>query len=367
MTDSKILMAANLQAKKDRPFFPTGKICDVFRSGNLLELGFLSRRCRKDRCGACLMCDYGVAEGTHTVEEYLLEMNRILNEDSQRLDILLLCTNGSFLDEEQISPELFDSVLARASQTQARLVEIETHYRDVTLGKLRRLKELLPGKRVAIEMGLETVNPLIQSHIIMKGIHLADYERTISLIQSFGFIVEVNIMIGIPFLSAKEQFDDALATIRWAFHRNCRVVLFPMNIKPYTLLMEMYRSGHYHPMSQWALPLLLDTLSAQELERVTVAWFGNREEVYSPSSERAVFPLACPECTAAVKRFYPQFLETQSGEERKALLTRLLSRNCDCLYAARRDIKTVHPDPFMSRYEEYIFYLKTQTPGRYDM
>lgn len=364
--DSKILMAANLQAKRERPFFSAGKICDVFRSGNLMELGFLSVRCGKDRCGACIMCDYGAAEGTYTVDEYLLEMDRILSETEQEMDILLLCTNGSFLDREQISEELFQAVLARAAQTRAWLVEIETHYRDVTPEKLCQLKELLPGKHIAIEMGIETANSLYQSHMIMKGIHLSDYEKTISLIQSFGFMVEVNIMVGLPFLSPREQFEDALATIHWAFRRGCRVVLFPMNIKPYTLLMNMYHSGHYHLISQWMLPLLLDMLSAQELEQITAAWFGNREEVYPSSKERVVFPHACPVCTAAISHFYLQFLAAQSGIERKALLTDLLAQKCGCLEDARRDISTDASGSFMSRYEAYISYLKTQSFGRHD-
>lgn len=186
--DSKILVAANLQAKRGRPFFAAGKICDVFRSGSLMELGFLSGRCRQDRSGACMMCDYGAAKKAYTTAEYLLEMDRILEEAGHEVDILLLCTNGSFLDETQISGELFQAVLERAAQTRAWLVEIEAHYRDVAPEKLRRLKELLPGKRVAVEMGLETANPLYQSHIIMKGIHLPDYEKTLSLIQSFGFM-----------------------------------------------------------------------------------------------------------------------------------------------------------------------------------
>lgn len=365
--DSQVLIAANLRARKNRPFFSTGKICDVFRSGNLMEIGFLSRRCRKDRCGVCIMCDYGAAEGTHTVEEYLLEMDHILTEAGRDVDILLLCTNGSFLDEEQISRELFQSILARAAQTQARLIEIETHYHDVTPEKLRRIKELLPGKHIAIEMGLETANPLYQSHVIMKGIRLPDYEKTISLIQSFGFMAEVNIMVGLPFLSAKEQMADALATVRWAFDHGCRAVLFPVNIKPYTLLMDMYRTGHYRPISQWMLPLLLNMLSEEELDNVTAAWFGNREEVYPSSAERAVFPQACPACSAAVQSFYPMFLAAQGGKDRKALLTELLSFDCGCLEAAKNDIATDAPGSFSSRYEAYISYLKTQSTGGHDM
>ncbi len=365
--ESAILMGANLQAKRNRPSFSHGKICDVFCSGNLIEIGFLSGRCCNDRRGACIMCDYGAANGTRPIQEYLVEMDRILEEAAPSVHVLLLCTNGSFLDRTQISQELFQAVLERAAQSQIGWIEIETHYKDVTPEKLRQIQRLLPNKRVAIEMGLETANPVYQSHIIMKGIDLAAYERTVALIQSFGFLAEVNIMVGLPFLSPKEQFDDAVRTMEWAFRHGCSLVVFPMNIKPYTLLMEMFRSGHYQPISSWMLPLLLDTLSGPQLEQVTVAWYGNREEIYPGTQERAVFPRSCPSCAAEIDRVYRQFPKSAGGDERKALLAQLFSRagrrGCSCLADARNEISAQPQDTFESRYAKYISYLKNRSQG----
>lgn len=364
--ESAILARANLQVKRNRPSFSHGKICDVFNSGNLIEIGFLSGRCRNDRGGSCMMCDYGVANGTRPTQEYLVEMDRILEEADSSVHVLLLCTNGSFLDRTQISQELFQAVLERAARSQMGWIEIETHYKDITLEKLSQIQHLLPQKRIAIEMGLETVNPLYQSHIIMKGIDLAAYERTVALIQSFGFVAEVNIMVGLPFLSPKEQFDDAARTMEWSFRHGCGLVLFPMNIKPYTLLMEMFRSGYYTPISSWMLPLLLDTLTRPQLEQVTVAWYGNREEIYPKTQERAVFSRSCPICAAEIQRVYQQFSKTAGGNERKALLAQLFSQaernGCSCLADARNEISAQPRDTFESRYAEYISYLKNHSP-----
>lgn len=315
------------------------------------------------------MCDYGVANGVHPTQEYIVEMDRILKETDPSVHVLLLCTNGSFLDRTQISQELFQAVLERAARSQMGWIEIETHYKDVTPEKLRQIQRLLPQKQVAIEMGLESANPLYQSHIVMKGIDLAAYERTVTLIQSFGFVAEVNIMVGLPFLSPKEQFDDAARTMEWAFRHGCGIVIFPMNIKPYTLLMEMFHSGHYYPISSWMLPLLLDTLTGSQLERVSVAWYGNREEIYSETQERAVFPHSCPFCTAEIECFYREFLETTGGDDRKALLTQLLlqagKHGCSCLTDARNEISIQPQDTFESRYMKYISYLKNRSSGRY--
>ena len=365
--ESVILKRANLQAKKNRPAFSHGKICDVFCNGNLIEIGFLSGRCRNDRGGSCIMCDYGVANGRHPTQDYLVEMDRILEGTDSSVHILLLCTNGSFLDCTQISQELFQAVLQRAAQSQMEWIEIETHYRDVTSEKLRQVQRLLPQKNVAIEMGLETVNPLYQTHIIMKGIDLTAYERTVALIQSFSFVVEVNIMVGLPFLSPKEQFEDAVKTMEWAFRHRCRVVIFPMNIKPYTLLMKMFRSGYYNPISSWMLPLLLDTLTETQLEQVTVAWYGNREEIYPGTQERAIFPRSCPICASEIQSFYQRFTKTSGGNERKALLEQLFSQanenGCHCLTDAKNEISTQPQIAFETRYADFISYLKKVPRG----
>lgn len=357
--DSRILREANLKIRKKRPFFSDKKICDVFYSNNLVEIGFLSRRCHNDLHGACIMCDYGASQKCYTPSEYIREMDRIMNGLDQSVNTLLLCTNGSFLDETQISPTLFRMILERAGQSRIQTIEIETHYRDVTIEKLRLMYQLLPGKRIMVEMGLETVNAQYQSCIIMKDIDLVAYAQTISLIQSVGFQVETNIMVGLPFLSAKEQFKDALSTIQWAYAHHCSMVLFPMNIKPYTLLMDMYHTGHYQPISQWMLPLILHTLTEAQLERTTVAWYGNREEIYSLDGERAVFPQACPACTAAVREFYQQFLTAHMGNERKILLNQLLSQQkCVCLQRAQMEIAEDLGNDFEGRYTAYIFQLQ---------
>lgn len=351
---SEILRKANLEFRKSRPYFSNEKICDTFRSNNLIEIGFLSNRCQNDCSGSCIMCDYGVAKGTHSIQEYICEMDQILNGLDESVDTLLLCTNGSFLDHRQIRPELFLEILKRASQSNVQNVEVETHYQDITAEKLQLMKQMLPGKRILIEMGLETISPKYQSHFIMKRIDLTAYEKTIALIQDFGFLVETNIMIGFPFLSEAEQFEDAISTINWAFSHQCNPVLFPINIKPYTLLMDMYKQGYYHPISHWLVLLILDTLTEKQLEKTTVAWYGNREEVYDGEGERAVFPVFCPACADIISNFYPQFLATSGGHERRRLLDQLFTQaHCDCLMQTKSNLAISQAERFETLYSSY--------------
>lgn len=356
--DTSILRKANLLVRKRRPFFSDEKICDVFCSNDLIEIGFLSRRCSRDMLGACMMCDYGVARDTYSIKAYLDEMDRILELVDHTINILLLCTNGSFFDHSQIDHDLFCAILERAGRCKIPVIEIETHYQDVTQEKLELLKRFLPGKDIVIEMGLETVQPKYQENIIMKGINLAAYERVITLIQSFGFHVDINIMAGLPFLSPREQFEDVLNTIRWSFAHQGRPVLFPVNIKPYTLLMEAYRAGFYCPISQWMLPLILDTLPEIWLEQVTVAWYGNREEIYDINGERAIFPVACPACSAAIQAFFDELSTISSGTERKERLHQLIAGgSCNCLERTKQEIAQKPEDTFEERYVTFLSWL----------
>lgn len=348
------LQKRNIEIRKSRPMLPANEICDVFYDNNLVEICFLSKRCRNDLRGSCIMCDYGAMLGTASISEYIDRASDVLNGLDSSVDTILLSTNGSFLDVSQISFELLCSILEQISKSHVKYVEIETHYKDISLDRLELLKQLLPNKKIMIEMGLETINPKYQSYIVMKGVSIRDFEKTIALIHNMEMDVECNVMVGLPFLSEKEQFEDALATIQWVFEHQCTPVLFPVNIKPYTLLMDMYQSGHYAPISHWMIPVLLDSLPTEQLEQITVAWYGNREDIYSTCSMRTIFPVSCDKCKVQIAEFYIRFLHTKSGADRKNVLAKLFSSvHCNCPNQIRREIKKTSVDTFDDRYSAY--------------
>lgn len=350
----EMLQKRNMEIRNSRPMLPPNEICDVFYDNNLVEICFLSKRCRNDLRGSCIMCDYGAMQGTADISEYMEKASDVIKELDYSYDTILLSTNGSFLDENQIPFELLCSILEQISKSHIKNIEIETHYKDVSLERLTLLRQFLPNKRIMIEMGLETINPKYQSYIIMKGVSIPDFEETIALIQNMEMDVECNIMIGLPFLSEKEQYEDALATIQWVFEHQCTPVLFPINIKPYTLLMDMYQSGYYTPISHWMIPVLLDSLPAEQLEQITVAWYGNREEIYSACSMRTVFPVSCDRCKVLIAEFYIRFLHTKSGADRKKVLANLFSSaHCNCPDQVRSQVKKASAEKFETRYSAY--------------
>lgn len=353
--ETNYLQRKNREIRNKRPWLPAGEVCDVFYGNNLVEICFLSRRCRNDLQGSCIMCDYGVAEGCADTSVYIHKLSGVLAHLDCTIDTILLSTNGSFFDESQIPSSLFLSILEQVANSNVKAVEIETHYRDVTAEKLELFRKILPNKKLFIEMGLETINPLYQSCIIMKGIELSEFERSVSLIQSMGINVECNVMVGLPFLFEKEQYEDVLKTIYWVFDHQCAPVLFPINIKPYTLLMDIYQAGFYTPVSHWMIPIILDTLPIGQLSQVTIAWYGNREDIYPECNMRTVFPVSCDRCGVLLEEFYYRFSNLSSGEDRKRVLVDLFSKiTCSCLNLLKEEIKKTNLDTFEARYSAYI-------------
>ena len=216
---------------------------------------------------------------------------------------------------------------------------------------------MFPNKELLLEFGLETANHEYHKSLFMKGVNLNALDQTIQCAHALGIKVECNIMIGLPFISEKQQFDDALSSIQWTFAHGCAPVLFPVNIKPHTLLMDIYRAGYYKPVSQWMIPLLLAELTAEQLGQVTVAWFGNREDIYD-DNERTIFPVACEHCNTAIYHFYQQFLIAEDGVKRKELLARLFSDvPCTCAKQVQHAIDLGGTYTFEDRLTAYVQHI----------
>ena len=350
--DKQFIKKINRAIRNTRPSFSPDKLCDVFLSGDLLEIGFLSKQCRNDMAGACLLCDYGKMDTIGTHQAYIEEMNDILNKHPDGIKYLLLCSNGSILDEYQIPTELLKDILLIAQNCSIPEIIIETHYRDISIPKLNLLRDIV-HKPITIEMGLETINPTYQAAFFMKGIEMQHYEKTISLIQKYGYDIELNLMLGLPFLTVKEQLNDAKNTINWIHAHGCTPVVFPVNIKPHTMLRYIYDKGLYQPISLWLLVLLLDELEPEILKHVIVAWYGNRDESY-PDDIPTILPQCCAKCSELFVKFFRDFLDSDQYVLRKKLIQNLFATaQCDCLTQLKNQIIQCKQLNFCAKYEHF--------------
>lgn len=352
-----ILIKANKFIKNSRPYISEDTICDTFRNNSFMELAFMSKRCPNDACGSCIMCDYGALQEEKSASVYIEEMNKILSQEKD-IKYLLICTNGSILNPNQISTETLYQILKTIAKTDIPHIIIEAHYNDISEQKLATIKQIMPDKRLTLELGLETISQYYQDTLIMKHINIANFNKTISMIQNYKFSVDINILLGLPFLSAKEQFDETLKTVNWTLERGCNPVIFPINIKPYTLLMHMYKNNFYTPISHWLLILLLDAIEVEQLSKITIAYYGNRTEDYYAMAEQPIFPSCCEVCHIPIKRFYAEFCKEENNIKRKKLLQNILAfRQCDCLSQLENQLNQTVKNNFQERYTAYTQFL----------
>lgn len=293
---NSLLAQANYIIKKDRPLDNPEKIISTFRRGNFLQLTFQTVGCQYSSAGSCTMCNYGIGKKFNH-QEILNELEAIcFSKDFLECNMVLLGASGSFLDDYEIPEILQNKILKCIGESHMREVFIETHFKSITEAKLRNIKKYLPNICVNIEMGLETTNPKYQQDILNKEIPLSELKEKIEQIHDFGMIISLNVLLGMPFLTAKMQISDTLESIRWALDNGVDyIVVFPINIQPYTLFEWWYINGYLSAPSLWILVELLLRLSDEELRHICMAWYGNRQIIY-PLNRKTITPHSCPIC-----------------------------------------------------------------------
>lgn len=358
--DSNLLLHANRLIRKKRPELNEEQPCLEEHVGTMLELSFIGNRCRNDAAGTCIMCDYGHTCKQWSEEDYIYTLKQIMSGDLRKFKSVLFCVNGSMLDEHQVPISLLRAALSEINECMISEVGLETHFQDVTQDKLEMIRKLLPAKEIYIEMGLESLHLPTQELLVLKRVDPEEIDRTITMIQGHGFSVVLNIMLGMPFLEASEQLEHARAAVMWAINRNCRVVAFPMNIKPFTLLSHMHRTGHYQPISHWLMIYLLNSLPVEALSKVTVAYYGNRDENYENVARKVVLPQSCPACHADIMAFYLAFHSELDSHNRKELIHQLIEKaTCGCWAQLLFELEKPVISSFKHKYTAYETFLSS--------
>ncbi len=343
-----LLSAANLKAHEGRPPTPEGRHITLWRpSERFLHCCIESRGCRYNRdAGACVMCDYGIGRCLEP-EELSAALASALNPWSGKLDTLLLGSYGSVFDPSEISEECFEVLLRFLRDYPVQTVIFETHCATVSPEKLALIRRTLPeDRRIVVEMGYESCDPFVLEHCLNKILSLPQLESAIRTIHSAHMSACLNVFLGAPFLSPADQLESARASVLWALERGAdSLVLFPANIKPFTLLYKLYEAGHYTPLSQWMVPALFRRLPAEALERITLSWYGDRKNFYEHDRFPLIPPQDCPACHDAVFAFYRSFLRARSGQEREDAVRRLweLPLACSCREKLTRSLEESGP------------------------
>jgi len=327
---NKELINKNKKIRGNRPLIPSNVLYSTYENNGVFQICFKSKGCSNYLNGFCIMCDYGVGVNI-TPKELDIAFDKALKESKDKIRVLLLNSFGSILDYNEISEECLRILLKKIKQTNIKNIIFETHYTTITIKKLELIKKELSDRNIIFEFGLETSNEKIRENFLLKYINNNKFIDIVNLVHSFDMKVIANIIVGIPFLSEEEQVKNAIESINWCFDNNIdEVDLFPMNIRPYTLLKELYEKGKYSVISHWMLIEVLSRIPFQYLKDIYIAWYGNRDLKYE-NNFHSIFPTSCDICEKDLFHFYELYLKNKDSDYRKNLIDNLiLNKKCKC-------------------------------------
>jgi radical SAM enzyme (TIGR01210 family) len=349
-----VLKKANLKIRKNRPKDDNNKLYALFSKDGFVQIGFQSIGCRLNQDGSCTMCNYGAGRNL-SLNEIINAFDDIFSRIKLPIRAVLLGTLGSIFDSVEMPREALYCILEKLSKINCQNVIFETHYTTVDDEVIDMVTKLLPGKVIEFEFGLESANQTILSKCLNKKLDLSQINRIIQMTHKKRIEVTLNVFLGAPFLLPNEQLQDVLDSIYWAFNHNADfVVIFPANIMPFTLLEYLYKNNKYQVLSIWLLVELLDKLAPQYFDRISLAWFGNRDIIYGDKN-RSIPPQGCENCHNIVMDFYEEFVSNRNIEKRKSLINKIMfiDLKCDCREKMKDSLQETTEVSLMDRIAQY--------------
>ena len=284
------LRVGRLTASTSHAFYNRTEKC---KAGTYIETWFKTDGCRWDAIGGCTMCNYGHGSPTSS-DEMVESVRRGLAAINVPVDELVVSPSGSMLDQREVPIDARRQIFSLVSEFPAKTYIFETRPETVTENAIRDLVEIVSNKRLGIELGLESSNPWIQQYCINKGSYPDQFIKAAGIISKFDIDVLANVSIGTAFLPPREAIINAIDSAKWALENGANiVVLFPLHVKPNTLLAWLYTNNLYQPPSLWSLVDVLKQLGPEKTEFTDISWYRN---YYSDESKILASPKTCEIC-----------------------------------------------------------------------
>jgi radical SAM enzyme (TIGR01210 family) len=276
------------------PREPITVVRQELSDGNqLCEIWFMTPGCSYDRSGGCTMCNYG--------KGYKVLESQVLRDIDSKIKDLNLCNfdlivnpSGSFLDDIEVPPALRIEMYRLFSDINFHTLTVESRVEMITRKTMEELSTNLPGRKVYIELGIETTNDFLLKHAINKGICLSQMKSSVMLIHEYCTYAIANIGIGIPFISERENIRQAQGSVLKALEFGFdNIILFPYHVKPGTLLEVLFQNRRYSSVSLWSLVETLSGLPSEYLPKVNISWYKN---YYTDKRKVIEVPYTCLHC-----------------------------------------------------------------------
>lgn len=308
------LVAATI--RRGRPLLPAESgwtvRTETVAGAPFIRVWFRTAGCNYDRQGRCTFCDYGRGPATSADQMKTFVQDAIAAAGPLAPSATILVSpSGSMLDEREVPAAARRSILEVVAATDVGTLLVETRAETVSVAGLAELADLLRGRRVAIEVGLESADPWVARYALNKGLAPGIYQRAVRRIGDAGMAAQSNVLIGAPFLSAAEAVRDAESTVRSVLSTaSSSAIIFPIHVRRWTVLGELWDLGLYQPPSLWALVEVLERLD-DLAERVSISWYRDYNGG-GGSTAALASPTTCPSCETKALRVLDAFRATGS-------------------------------------------------------
>jgi len=266
------------------------------------------------------MCDYQVAEAMSA--DNIAGNVEVFLKSEPRHDALFVAPLGSMFDPREVPPAARRKILKYIDKVDCRLVATETRMEFLDLHVVEEFTNALPGKKLRINVGLESTFPWVLANSIGKSIpieRLADY---VGLLHSRKIEFACNILYGSILLSPFEALVLMEDSVREAFSIGVDLcVLFPANVRRWTVQEWLWQRGQFEPPSLWGLIEVVWRLRAEYAGRIALSYFDKKL-----NASIVAMPTTCPRCWDSVKAALWEYAET--GEI--APIGRVRSAGCGC-------------------------------------
>ena len=308
---------------KTRPGTPVVSLLHV--ENKTYQLLFMSCGCEN----ACTFCNYGF--GYNLTRELVMPELKKIQLEEYDIGVLELEANGSFLSEREIPYDLFVEILRFVANKNIPAISMETHYKTITEKKLQDIRRILgEDQQINFELGFESSSEDVRA-IYNKDIDNSEFLEVADLCHKYEIGLEVNVLLGAPFLTYEEQIKDCLDTLKFIFEEmpeGTIAVLFPINIKENTMLKHWQDIGVYDQISSWEFVELLHRIPEEYLDKLTIAWWGERENAFTKGIMQT--PKTCKNCNKQLMDFYKKFYCNWNPFIRKQIIEKMRKSKCSC-------------------------------------
>jgi radical SAM enzyme (TIGR01210 family) len=269
------------------------------------------------------MCNYGF--GTAVSAAGAVEaVTAALDELQVPAEELMISPSGGMWDPGEVPTDALAPIYALAAAAGPQRFFIETRAETVSEERIAQMRAALPGAGLAVEVGLESAFDPVLAYCVNKGSNAAAFIRAADTVRAGGVTMYANVSLGTAFLDRPTAVRDAVNTVRWALdHGADYTVLFPLHIKPYTLLAFLADQDRYQQVSLWDLVEALEELGPDRAARVEIAWY---KSYYDTSKKITTSPSGCERCHGRLMTELDRYRATLDF----TVIDALSASRCDC-------------------------------------